>query len=72
MLYGYTGLTYDFWAVTVAWELDLVWLKRLVWNSVRFASPAVSDTERAAIVADWQQRWDAWVVAQASSNASST
>jgi hypothetical protein len=22
MLYGYTGLTYDFWAVTVAWELS--------------------------------------------------
>jgi hypothetical protein len=55
--------------VTVAWELNLAWLKRLAWNSLRFASPAVTDAERAFIVQDWQQRWDAWVASLASGSA---
>jgi len=37
-VFGYQGVTYDFWMVFVAWELDLKAVKKLVFNSIKYAS----------------------------------
>lgn len=54
------GVTPDYWAATLAWELDLRDLKKLSLNGIdySFLSPAEKKIARAA----WQPKWDAFVV----------
>jgi adenosine deaminase CECR1 len=37
-VYGYQGLSYDFFMAFVAWELDLKAVKKLVFNSVKYST----------------------------------
>ena len=37
-VFGYEGLSYDFWLVLTAWELDLRAIKKLVYNSILYSS----------------------------------
>ncbi len=37
-VFGYQGLSYDFWVVFTAWELDLKAIKKLVFNSITYSS----------------------------------
>ncbi|UKB81696.1 hypothetical protein LF886_09200 [Chryseobacterium sp. MEBOG07] len=43
-VYGYTGLSYDFWVAMVYWELDIKALKKLVFNSINYSS--LNDNEK--------------------------
>ncbi|MGI4886828.1 MAG: hypothetical protein ACRYFR_17870 [Janthinobacterium lividum] len=58
-IFDYVGVTPDYWAITLAWELDLRALKKLSLNGIdySFLSPAEKKTARAA----WQPKWDAFV-----------
>jgi adenosine deaminase CECR1 len=58
-VFGYTGLTYDWWAVTIAWYLDLRSLKTLAKNSLLFS--ALNPTEKAASIEQWEQEWNAYI-----------
>ena len=59
-IFDYVGVTPDYWAATLAWELDLRDLKKLSLNGIdySFLSPAEKKIARAA----WQPQWDAFVV----------
>ena len=37
-VFGYQGLTYDFFMIYMAWELNLKAIKKLVFNSIRYAA----------------------------------
>lgn len=54
-IFGYEGLTFDFWIAMMAWELDLVSLKKLALNSIRYS--AMSDGEKQTARARWDQDW---------------
>eukprot|EP00927_Polykrikos_kofoidii_P019667 TRINITY_DN19218_c0_g1_i1.p1 TRINITY_DN19218_c0_g1~~TRINITY_DN19218_c0_g1_i1.p1 ORF type:complete len:418 (-),score=67.81 TRINITY_DN19218_c0_g1_i1:186-1439(-) len=58
-VFGYTGVTYDWWAVTMAWYLDLRSLKTLAKNSLLFS--ALNSTEKAASIEQWEQEWNAYL-----------
>ncbi|MBO9690424.1 adenosine kinase [Chryseobacterium sp.] len=58
-VYGYTGLSYDFWVTQVYWELDLKAIKRLVFNSINYSS--LKDNEKKKAVAYLDQQWNNFV-----------
>jgi adenosine deaminase CECR1 len=54
-LFGYTGVTPDFWSIFLAWELDLRDLKKLCMNSILYSSLTKKDKETALAV--WERKW---------------
>ncbi len=61
LIFDYEGLSYDFWSVFLAWELDLASLKKLTRNSIEYA--ALTDAEKATAMAIWEQRWAEFIEA---------
>ena len=55
LIFDYEGLTYDFWSVYMAWELDLAALKQLCRNSLEHA--ALSEEEKTEALAAWEAKW---------------
>lgn len=58
-VYGYEGLSYDFWAAFVYWELDVKALKKLVFNSINYSS--LDESEKKQSLAYLNKQWDDFV-----------
>jgi len=58
-VFGYEGLSYDFWIVVMAWELDLASLKQLALNSITHSAMSVEEQRSAR--SRWQRQWDLFV-----------
>lgn len=58
-IFGYSGLSYDFWTIFLAWELDLRSLKKLCLNSLSYSSLESREKDRA--IANWEKRWEEFV-----------
>lgn len=58
-VYGYEGMSYDFWIAYVNWELDVKALKKLVFNSINYSSLNKSEKKQAAEYLDTQ--WNDFV-----------
>lgn len=58
-VFGYTGVTLDWWGVTMAWYLDLRSLKTIAKNSLLFS--ALEGTEKATAIEHWEQQWNAYM-----------
>ena len=59
LIFDYEGISYDYWSIFLAWELDLASLKQLSKNGITFA--AMTETEKATALSIWQRRWDQFV-----------
>ena len=46
-IFGYQGLSYDYWYSTMAWELDLRDIKKLVFNSLDYSTLNTQEKEEA-------------------------
>lgn len=60
LIFDYQGLSYDYWSIFLAWELDLAALKKLSKNSITHS--AMTEDEKIKALGVWQRRWDAWVI----------
>ena len=58
-VFGYQGLTYDFFMVYMAWELNLKAIKKLVFNSIRYAALEKELKEKA--LKKLNDRWEIFV-----------
>ena len=58
-IFGYKGVTADFWEACVAWELDLRALKQLALNSIRHSS--LDSDQKATLLKTWEQKWDTFI-----------
>ncbi|WP_300685954.1 adenosine kinase [Chryseobacterium sp.] len=58
-VYGYEGLSYDFWVAFVYWELDVKALKKLVFNSVNYSS--MNETEKKKAITYLNKQWDDFI-----------
>jgi adenosine deaminase CECR1 len=58
-VFGYGGLSYDFWSAYMAWNLDLGDLKKLCFNSIRYS--LLTEKEKLAASLELQRRWDLFV-----------
>jgi adenosine deaminase CECR1 len=54
-VFGYEGLSYDFWEAFMAWELELIDLKQLAINSIEFS--AMSRPEKRIARQRWENEW---------------
>jgi adenosine deaminase CECR1 len=58
-VFGYEGLSYDFWAAMVAWKLDLRALKKLAINSIDYS--AMNPQEKENVMSAWNKRWSTFI-----------
>lgn len=58
-IFDYNGLSYDYWSIILAWELDLKAVKKLVMNSLTYSS--LSEKEKTIALKSWQKKWDEFV-----------
>lgn len=59
LIFDYEGLSYDFWSIFLAWELDLASLKKLTRNGIEYA--ALTDVEKEKAMLVWEKRWEEFV-----------
>ena len=58
-IFGYNGLSYDFWSIALAWQLDLQALKKLAMNSLEYSS--LNPDEKKKALSYWNKQWDKFV-----------
>jgi adenosine deaminase CECR1 len=58
-IFGNDGLSYDFWEALLAWELELIDLKRLCLNSIDFS--AMTPAEKRLARRRWEAKWAAFI-----------
>ena len=59
LIFNYQGLSYDFWEVFLAWELDLKKLKGLACNSLTYSG--LNDNEKKMAFMAFEQKWEVFV-----------
>ena len=59
IMYGYNGLTYDFFAAAVSWNLSYKAIKRLAWSSIQYST--LSDVAKPAAKAQFTTMWKTWI-----------
>lgn len=58
-IYGYQGVTFDFWEACVAWNLNLKAMKILCYYSLEYS--ALSETEKLQRKAIWTDQWQQFI-----------
>eukprot|EP00811_Abedinium_folium_P011920 NODE_21043_length_771_cov_4.700311.p2 GENE.NODE_21043_length_771_cov_4.700311~~NODE_21043_length_771_cov_4.700311.p2 ORF type:complete len:131 (+),score=38.45 NODE_21043_length_771_cov_4.700311:255-647(+) len=69
-IFGYTGLSLDWWTATLAWRLDLKSLKTIALNSLHYSG--LKGHARSKALKQWGQAWDTFVRQRGSWEPSST
>ena len=59
LIFDYEGLTYDYWSVYLAWNLDLASLKNLSKNGIVYSTLDADKKKKALQV--WEERWEEFV-----------
>ncbi len=59
LIFDYEGLSYDYWHIYMAWQLDVKDLKKLSKNGIQYS--ALSPSEKVAALKHWEQRWDLFI-----------
>lgn len=59
LIFDYEGLSYDYWHVYMAWQLDLHDLKQLSRNGLEHA--ALTSTEKEIALKNWERRWNLFI-----------
>jgi adenosine deaminase CECR1 len=57
-IFGNHGLSYDFWAAAMSWQLDLKALKKLARNSLAYSA---LEGDRAGAIARWESAWQTFI-----------
>ncbi len=58
-VFGYVGVSPDYWAIWMAWDLDLKSLKKLVFNSIVYS--ALSEKEKNKSLDILEQNWHTFI-----------
>ena len=58
-IFGYQGLTYDFYEAYMAWGFDLRTLKKLARNSLEYSG--MDEEEKSKAIAQWEKAWYKWI-----------
>ncbi|MEQ9301742.1 MAG: hypothetical protein RIF33_24390 [Cyclobacteriaceae bacterium] len=58
-IYQYEGLTYDYWSILLAWQLDLRSLKKLSMNGILYST--LTDDEKSTAMGYWEADWKEFI-----------
>jgi adenosine deaminase CECR1 len=59
VIYGYNGLTYDYWMAYTSWNLTLAGLKKLTQNGIQYSALPLSVKEQKLQQLD--SLWTNWI-----------
>lgn len=59
MLFGYTGLSYDFWEAVMSWDLDLRAIKTLALNSIHHSS--LDEPRKSVLMKQFRADWASYI-----------
>ena len=59
VIYGYNGVTYDYWEAYVSWNITLGGLKKITQNGIQYSS--LSETEKAVKMLQLSNLWKSWI-----------
>jgi adenosine deaminase CECR1 len=59
LIFDYQGLSYDYWNIFMAWELNLADLKKLSRNGIEYS--ALTDSEKRQALLIWESRWNQFI-----------
>jgi hypothetical protein len=59
IMFGYNGLTYDFFAAAVSWNLSYKAIKRLAWSSIEYST--LNNTEKVAAKTQFATMFNTWI-----------
>ena len=60
LIFDYEGLSYDYWHIFMAWQLDLKDLKKLSLNGILYSSMTTEEKDKA--IKNWESRWHEFVL----------
>eukprot|EP01130_Rhizamoeba_saxonica_P008914 TRINITY_DN3610_c0_g1_i2.p1 TRINITY_DN3610_c0_g1~~TRINITY_DN3610_c0_g1_i2.p1 ORF type:complete len:318 (-),score=42.37 TRINITY_DN3610_c0_g1_i2:123-1076(-) len=60
VIYGYEGVTFDFYSAYVSWDLHLKSMKKIVFNSIDYSG--LHRVEKQQARQRLEQRWDDWIL----------
>ncbi|MEM7514309.1 MAG: hypothetical protein AAF388_25510 [Bacteroidota bacterium] len=58
-IFQYKGVTPDYWAIYLAWHLDLATVKKLCQNGIQYS--ALTEEEKQTSLTFWESKWEAFV-----------
>ena len=58
-IYGYQGVSYDYYQLFLAWGIDISGLKVLSQNGIKYS--ALSESAKQTMLKEWQVLWDDWI-----------
>ena len=56
--FNYSGITHDFLAAALAWQLKLSEIKTLCTNSIKFSE--LGEEQKAAKLKSFENKWNVW------------
>lgn len=61
-MFNVSGVSYDFYSIVRAWDLNLAEIKQLCLNSIKYSGGTKS--EKKKLESDWRARWDRFINSQ--------
>ena len=58
-IYGYQGISYDFWEAVIGWGLDLKMVKILCYYSIKGSS--LDEAAKSEKINSWQKDWNDYI-----------
>ena len=54
-IFGYQGVSFDYWAAVMAWDMSLADVKKCILNSIEYSS--LNTVEKDELMKKWQKQW---------------
>lgn len=58
-IFGYQGVSFDYWAAVIAWDLSLADVKKCIVNSIEYSS--LAPPQKCELMRKWQKKWNKFI-----------
>ncbi|MFA6186558.1 MAG: hypothetical protein WC770_05015 [Phycisphaerae bacterium] len=58
-IFGYQGVSFDYWAAVMAWDLSLADVKKCIINSMEYSS--LAPPQKNELMKKWQKKWNKFI-----------
>jgi len=58
-IFGYQGVSFDYWVAIMAWDMSLADVKKCIVNSIEYSSLALP--EKSKLMKKWQKKWSKFI-----------
>lgn len=65
-IFGYQGVSFDYWVAVMAWDMSLADVKKCIVNSIEYSS--LNATEKRKLKNKWQNQWTKFIYSLIANN----